>query len=62
MWLGYLDGHIGYKFGELFDSKLESLLSFGLWVRFLAYCGGISFLVVDHMLSECLLFIFGHPL
>ena len=34
--------HIGYKFGELFGSKLESL-SFGLWVRFLAYCGGIGF-------------------
>ena len=60
LWLGYLDGHIGYKFGELFGSKLESL-SFGLWVRFLAYCGGIGFLVVDHMLPECLLFIFGTP-
>ena len=60
LWLGYLDGHIGYKFGELFGNKLESL-SFGLWVRFLAYCGGIGFLVVDHMLAECLLFIFGTP-
>ena len=39
LWLGYLDGHIGYKFGELFGCQLESL-SFGPWVRFLAYCGG----------------------
>ena len=22
LWLGYLDGHIGYKFGELFGSKI----------------------------------------
>ena len=47
---------------NLVSCKLESLLSFGLWVRFLVYCGGIGFLVVDHMLPECLLFIFGTPL
>ena len=59
MWLGDLDGHIGYKFGELFGCELKRLCGFGLWERILAYYGGIRFLVVNHMLPESLLFVFG---
>ena len=30
LWLGDLNGHTGYKFGELFGCKLESYCVFGL--------------------------------
>ena len=61
LWLGDLDGHIGYKFGELFGCELKHLCGFGLWERILAHYSGIGFLVVNHMLPECLLFVFGTP-
>ena len=56
MWLGDLDGHIGYKFGELFGCQLKRLCGFGLWERILAYYSGIGFVVVNHMLPESLLY------
>ena len=39
----------------------KRLCGFGLWERILAYYRGIGFLVVNHMLPESLLFVFGTP-
>ena len=59
--LGDLNNHICYKFSELFGCKSEGLI--GFWPResVLAYHWGVWLLIVDHMLSERLLFVFRTP-
>ena len=59
--LGDLNNHICYKFSELFGCKSEGLIGFWLRESVLAYYWGVWLLIVDHMLSERLLFVFRTP-
>ena len=55
MWLGDLYNYICYEFSELFGRESKCLISgFRLQKSVLADNGGICFLVIDHMLPECL--------
>ena len=61
LWLGDLNNHVCYEISKLFGGKSKCLNRFWLRESVLGYYWGAWLLVVNHMLSERLLFVFRTP-